>query len=293
MVIFCNDIHLLPLYGHLILFADNTTLINSQKTDGLLHFMMEHDSRILSEWFKANQLSLNISKMVLMQFWPIHSRWDIKIDGQAIPNVNEHKFLGVHINNKLNWNKHISMLYNKLQANKHLLWLATNLLDNDSLRALYYAHIYSHLRYGISSWGSMACAKNLKSLFQMQKQCIRTLYKRPKRSNINELFKRGRLLSIYDMIYLEMTVLGYKITHKMVPDPLVDIFNKDEGKKQHDYETRSKITPNIQKHHSVQFNKSFICRSLSAYMSLPCIIIQKPSLTSFTRGVKDHIINRY
>ena len=132
-IIFCNDIHLLPLYGHLILFADDTTLINSQKTNGLLHFTMEHDSRILSEWFKVNQLSLNISKMVLMQFWPTHSQWDIKTDGQAIPNVNEHTFLGVHIDNKLNWNKDISMLYNKLQANKHLLWLATNLLDSDSL----------------------------------------------------------------------------------------------------------------------------------------------------------------
>ena len=66
-------------------------------------------------------------------------------------------------------------------------------------------------------WGSMACAKNLKSLFQVQKQCIRTLYKRPKRSNINELLKLGRILSIHDIIYLEMTVLGYKITHKMIP----------------------------------------------------------------------------
>ena len=73
-IIFCNDIHLLPLYGHLILFADNTTLINSQKTNGLLHLTMEHDSHILSEWFKVNQLSLNVSKMVLMQFWPTHSQ---------------------------------------------------------------------------------------------------------------------------------------------------------------------------------------------------------------------------
>ena len=85
----------------------------------------------------------------------------------------------------------------------------------------------------------------------MQKQCIQTLYKRPKRSNINELLKRGRLLSIHDIIYLEMTVLGYKITHKMIPDPLVDVFNKNGGKKQHDYETRSKNMSNIQKHQSL------------------------------------------
>ena len=95
--------------------------------------MMEHDSHILSEWFKVNQPSLNITKTVLMQFWPTHSQWHIKIYGQLIPNVIEHKFLGVHIDNKLNWNKHISMLYNKLQANKHLLRLAANLLDSNSL----------------------------------------------------------------------------------------------------------------------------------------------------------------
>ena len=182
-IIFCNDIHLLPLYGHLILFADDTTLINSQKTNGLLHFTMEHDLHVLSEWFKANQLSLNISKTVLMQFWPTQGGFEIQIDGQVVPCVNETKFLGVYIDNKLSWNTHTAMLYNKIQANKHLLWLATNFLDSDSLRVLYYAHIYSHLSYGISSWGSMASVKNLKSLYQLQKQCIRTVYNMSKRSD--------------------------------------------------------------------------------------------------------------
>ena len=62
-----------------------------------------------------------------------------------------------------------------------------------------------------------------------------------------------------------MIVLGYKITHKMIPDPLVDTFNNNGGKKQHDYETRSKNTPNIQKHHSVQ--KLYMPQSISIYES--------------------------
>ena len=168
-IIFCNNIHLLQLYGHLILFADDTTLINSQKTKGLLHFTMEHDSHVLGEWFKANQLSLNISKTVLMQFWPTQGGFEIQIDGQVIPCINETKFLGVYIDNKLSWNTHTAMLYNKIQANKHLLWMATNFLDSDSLQVLYYTHIYSHLSYGISSWGSMASAKNLEEFISVAK----------------------------------------------------------------------------------------------------------------------------
>ena len=164
-IIFCNDIHLLPLYGHLILFADDTTLINSQKTNSLLHFTMEHDARVLSDWFKYSQLSLNINKTVLIRFWPSKSRFDIQIDGQSVPHVDVMKFLGVYVDNTLSWNMHMAMLYNKIQANKHLLQLASNLLDSNSLRAIYYAHIYSHLSYGILTWAACQVQKTLRTCF--------------------------------------------------------------------------------------------------------------------------------
>ena len=57
-VIFCNDINLLPTYGKLILFADDTTLINHHQNRNFLGYMMTHDMNLFSDWFKANQLSL-------------------------------------------------------------------------------------------------------------------------------------------------------------------------------------------------------------------------------------------
>ena len=69
-ILFCNDIYNLPLYNHLILFADDTTMINSHKNQNYLQYMMYHDLTILLEWFNANQLSLNLSKTVMMNFWP-------------------------------------------------------------------------------------------------------------------------------------------------------------------------------------------------------------------------------
>ena len=40
LLLFCNDIHLLPLYSQLILFADDTTLYNSHKSERYLEYML-------------------------------------------------------------------------------------------------------------------------------------------------------------------------------------------------------------------------------------------------------------
>ena len=53
--------------------------------------------------------------------------------------------------------------------NKNLLSLSRNLLDKSCLRSIYYAHIYSHLHYGISTWGSMITQNNFERLYKLQK----------------------------------------------------------------------------------------------------------------------------
>ena len=68
-ILFCNDIRLLPLYGKLILFADDMTLINQHQNKNFLRFSIIHNLEILMDWFKANQLSLNLSKTMIINFW--------------------------------------------------------------------------------------------------------------------------------------------------------------------------------------------------------------------------------
>ena len=69
-ILFCNDIHLLPMFSKIILFADDSTLVNSAKNENFLRCTLEHDMLALVDWYKANQLSLNINKTVLIKFWP-------------------------------------------------------------------------------------------------------------------------------------------------------------------------------------------------------------------------------
>ena len=67
-LIFINDIHYLDLYSRLILLADDTTLFNSQKCIRYLQYTIDHDLNMLLNWFKANKLSLNLQKTVMMWF---------------------------------------------------------------------------------------------------------------------------------------------------------------------------------------------------------------------------------
>ena len=167
-VLFCNDLHLLPIYGKLILFADDTTLINHHRNSRSINFMMTHDMNLLADWFQAKTLSLNLNKTVLMAFWPSNHSFNVTIDGHSTPQVHSARFLGVTIDDELNWSIHLSNIWDKLQANKHLLHMGQNFLNKECLLSIYYAHIYSHLMYSLATWGSMLNKCKIEDLSKIQ-----------------------------------------------------------------------------------------------------------------------------
>ena len=100
-ILFCNDIQYLPLYGHLILLADDTTLLSSQRLVNFLKYTLQHDMELLIQWFKANQLYLNMSKTALVRFWPDNNNFTIEVNNEPIKESEVTKFLGVMVDNNI------------------------------------------------------------------------------------------------------------------------------------------------------------------------------------------------
>ena len=99
----------------------------------------------------------------------------LRIHGIIIPNVKSTKFLGVIIDDKLNWNEHITELVKKLASCTGVL---NRIKDNVPTRLhkdLYHTLFESHLSYGITVWGRVS-QNRLLPLFRAQKKCIRTLF---------------------------------------------------------------------------------------------------------------------
>ena len=108
-----------------ILFADDTNLFCTGKTlnDIVKEINVELDT--IYSWVKASKLSLNVDKTNFMLFTPKcfpRNMNDLLINWSRISEVNETKFLGVIIDNKLNWSPHIVYISKKLQRALALSW---------------------------------------------------------------------------------------------------------------------------------------------------------------------------
>ena len=71
----------------------------------------------MSRWLNLNTLSLNVKKTKAMAFHMPQKKIiqpNIQINGSNIEFVDNFVFLGITINNKLNWNSHINKVTNKI-----------------------------------------------------------------------------------------------------------------------------------------------------------------------------------
>ena len=292
-ILFCNDIKILPLYGKLILFTDDTTLLNTHNNKNFLRYSTVHDLEILMNWFNANQLSLNLSKTIQLNFWEDKIGKCINIDGIEIPLVTHTKFLGVHIDHTLSWKIHVGHLHTKLMTNKNLLATSRNMLNTNCLKSVYYAHIYSHLSYGLILWGPMTSHKLIKELTTIQDACIQIVCKVPKRTTALPLYKKMQILRLPEMIVLELAKYGFKISHLQYSAKIHDIANTNGGLKQHRYLTRHKNIPNIQKHTTTEFNSSYLCKGIKIYNNLSSKLKSIHNLKVFTREMKNYLLSKY
>ena len=148
-ILFVNDIHHLPIYSKLILFAmiqQSLIVIHATNT---CSFMLEHDLNLMTDWFNANKLSLNLHKTAAMQFWNNKTSLELRVDNIKIPVVESTKFLGVQIDNQLTWHNHANRLSNKLSINKRLM-AKIKMFSGTTLLYFVYWH-YNIFEYNVES----------------------------------------------------------------------------------------------------------------------------------------------
>ena len=179
-IIYTNDLPNELTDVKTILFADNTTIyITSNNVDHMLD-KMNTQLIILADWFKANKLSLNIGKTNYMLLsnkrnTPVPNG-NITIDGKRIHEAMSVKFLGIHMDHKLEWCDHINVCKKKVGSGLYAMNAAKHYLSKNNLRMLYFSLVHPHLIYGNLMWGSAKKTK-LNPLLVMQKKAIRIIAK--------------------------------------------------------------------------------------------------------------------
>ena len=165
----------------------------------------------------------------------------LQIEGVSLPLVKETKFLGVWLDDEVNWNCHLSKLSAKIKRNVYLLRNHKNTLDN-TLKLIYLAQIQSHINYGLVLWGGMASSEHLNKIRKTLNMCVKIL--KPK-TEINKSYRDLKILTLDQLIELEHNKLAYKISKGSLPRKIKEIIHCDQNnkslQKNHNYNTRKNV----------------------------------------------------
>ena len=175
----------------------------------------------------------------------------------------------------------------KLKQNMHLLNTCKKFLHKNTLKLVYYAHLYSHLTYGVLVWGNMVCKNTLDKLQKTIDKCFKIITgQNPSESG----FSKEKMMTIHNLIDFENKKLGYQLDKGTLPSKLSKLLWTDSKNrplnKKHTYNTRASTLPNLPMAIKSKYHHGFQVESIRAYHTLSLETRSIPTLPSFVRKLK-------
>jgi hypothetical protein len=166
------------------LFADYTNILASSDDPTELESNMNMEFKNVKLWCDANKLSINLKKTHFMLIKSAQKRLSIPFhivitdhddNNYSLEQKDHVKYLGVMIDDKLNWKYHISFVCSRISRNTGVFYKLRHFFSPIQLRQIYYNLIYPYLSYAIIAWGS-AYKTHIKKLQTKQNHVVRIIF---------------------------------------------------------------------------------------------------------------------
>ncbi len=207
-------------------FADDTTFLVHGQTKEEVITTTNAELEKMAAWFKQNALTVHPAKTKFMVFngknkWEYNGK--ILWDGNQLERVGKGekeevmKYVGINIDEDLNFKKHGDLIAKKITQNTHLISCNKNFLPMSTRLMIYNALIRPYLDYGAEIWGSF----NVGLITKLQKKCIRHVIKTENYiSHTNEFFLKLNTPKFIDIIKYHNCRLAHKLIHLSDPKGL-------------------------------------------------------------------------
>ena len=115
------------------MYADDTTLLVNEYHLPSLIRKIESELKNINKWVLSNRLILNISKTKFMVFTNKHnsSIMQLRFNDMTIDRVDQHNFLGVLIDSKLNFKYHIQYICSKVYKAVEVLFKLSSYMPSE------------------------------------------------------------------------------------------------------------------------------------------------------------------
>ena len=293
-IIYTNDLPNCLKHTHPILFADDTTIYTNSNNLTTLYDKVNTDLKSLDSWFKTNKLSLNVGKTNYMIFTKNagaqnnNNTNNIIIGNNEIDQKRNIKFLGVTIDENLNWHEHIANTKNKISKIFYSLKMVKKMLPKSYLKTLYETLVQPHLDYGIAFWGGTHDT-HINKLKILQKKIIRSITNSKYNEHTEPLFKQLKLLNLTQLYNLNTAKFMYKVHTNNLPEPIVHLYQANS--EIHDHNTRQRNNPHIRYRRTQLASKQINHKGPEIWQNIPNHLKLCKNIKHFTRSYKKTLIN--
>ena len=150
----------------------------------------------------------------------------LNIRGKELDVVQKVKYLGVQVDNSLDWKEQIKVISSKVSKAVGLLKYAKNFLPESSLRSLYFSIVEPHFRYCCSVWGCSG-SSTLLELHKLQNKAARILTNSTSDAQSSPIIKNLWCMKIADLISFESNQLIFKSLSNQAPQYICNLFQRN------------------------------------------------------------------
>lgn len=194
-IIYTNELINTLKFSKVFAYADDTAIVVAHKDLETATNLMQHQFDMALKWCHDYGLIINASKTKLMHIKPPHFKYaDVKLKFHTyeclhknnlmefdynndnclthIEIVNTYKYLGVYVDQSFKWREHIENVRKKLRKASYILYHLSFCSNTRVMRQVYFSLAESHIRHGVTAWGSSSCCRKLQ---QTQNHLLRIL----------------------------------------------------------------------------------------------------------------------
>jgi len=224
-------------------FADDTNVFIHDYSLTVLNSKCQGVIDCIAEWMLANRLTVNYEKTNYMIFSPNKSlnntpELNLSINNSIINKVCSIKYLGVFLDENLEWKIHIQDVSQSLRKFVGVFYKLSQKLPKSILRMLYFALIYPRIIYAIEIYANTYITY-LHDLMVLNNRILRILQHQSLHVATENLYKSFNTLPVNKLFQYQMLLHAHAITYN--PDTLSKIFilNSQYNKDIHAHNTRA------------------------------------------------------
>ena len=233
-LIYINDLPQVVQKSSMSMYADDMSLCHQSSDIAQLNEAMNSDLAQVEKWLKGNKLSLNVMKThsMLISTKPKHrallnqgESLKLKIQDKELEVVQKSKYIGVQIDNSLDWKEHIKTVSSKVSRGIGFLKHAKSFLPEETLRTIYTGIVEPYFRYCCSVWGCCGVTE-INQLQKLQNRAARIVTGSSFDAPGMPLIKKLDWKTIDELIATESNIMVFKSLHELAPQYMCNLFTK-------------------------------------------------------------------